>query len=160
MGKQMKPVNLSFVSFEPRGDTFLAFLPMEGVLSASESSTSRLKEASEVYENALVSMRAILEEMKRVKLNREPLLAVHAWNLGDLAFGLVDNLKRMGMQLNGFYEHLTRDLNVKRKWLEKVIIFRRHLPARRLIPPSLTWGRCDHGTRKIAEMLAAGQKIS
>ena len=58
--------------------------------------------------------------------------------------------------MDSIYAHLTRDLDVKRKWLEKVIIFRRYIQEEAAIPKAAYWGMFEHGTRRKAEQLQAG----
>jgi len=67
-----------------------------------------------------------------------------------------DALAELSLEIDDVYKHLVRDLGAKRKWLEKAIIFRRYLPTQDLIPQSLNWGRCEKGTRRVAERLRDG----
>jgi len=69
---------------------------------------------------------------------------------------LKDSLEILGLQLDSMYKHLTRDLGVKKKWLEKVIILRRYIENEEIIPQSLNWGRCEKGTRKVAKKISEG----
>ena len=98
----------------------------------------------------------MLTEIKNIRANKKPLPARFIWRLGNTIFQLVDDLQKDGFQLDGVYEHLSRDLVVKRKWLEKVIILRRYISKEDLIPETLNWGKCEKGTRKIAENIAKG----
>ncbi|MHC1623714.1 MAG: hypothetical protein ACXQTR_03895 [Candidatus Methanospirareceae archaeon] len=144
---------LTFVSFEPSNGHFTAFLPMEELISSDNDPETTLREAAEVYEHSIARMRNRVKEMQNFRDNRKLLPAHKVWQLGDTIFGLQDSLNRLSLQLDGLYDHLVRDLDVKRKWLEKVIIFRRYLPNENAIPQSLNWGRCEHGTRRVAEKL-------
>jgi len=38
-------------------------------------------------------------------------------------------------------------LGVKKKWLEKAIIFRRYVDDKNAIPKNLNWGKCEKGTK-------------
>ena len=105
-------------------------------------------------------MRSVVREIEAYRRSHTPTPARKIWELGDAIFKLNEELERVSLQIDGLYEHLVRDLTVKRKWLEKVIIFRRHLPDDNLIPESLNWGRCEKGTRKVAERLRVGQPLA
>lgn len=144
---------LAFVSFEPSNKEFRAFLPIEELLSNSNDPEFTLKKAAEVYQRSIAKMRNLIEEIRNFRDNGELLPAREVWQLGDAIFELQYNLNTLSLQLDGLYDHLVRDLGAKRKWLEKVIIFRRYLPEENAIPKSLNWGRCEKGTRQAAEKL-------
>ena len=144
---------LAFVSFEPSNEQFRAFLPMEELLLGDDDLEFKLKEALKVYQRSIVKMRNLVKEIQTFRDNRKLLPARKMWQLGDAIFKLQHDLNKVSLQLDGLYDHLVRDLGVKRKWLEKVIIFRRYLPDENAIPQSLNWGRCEKGTRRAAEKL-------
>ena len=60
---------------------------------------------------------------------------------------LNDNLSKIDLQIDNTYYHLVRDLGVNRKWLEKVVIFRRYIQQIELIPETAIWGSFEKGTR-------------
>jgi len=149
----------AFVSFEPRNEQFRGFLSIEAALGAERDLGDLLREATTIYERYIARMRSVVVEIQVVRANRELIPARKVWQLGDTIFALRDELERQGLQLDGVYDHLTRDLGVKRKWLEKVIILRRYLPDKALIPKSLNWGRCEKGTRRVAQRLSKGLSL-
>jgi len=61
---------------------------------------------------------------------------------------IINNLYKLNLQIDNLYYHLTRDLNINRKWLEKVIIFRRYISDQEFIPESALWGTFEKGTKK------------
>jgi len=147
---------LAFVSFEPGNGRFIGFLSMEAAVSSERDPEAVLREATKIYERSITRMRSILVEVQAARTNRKPIPARKIWQIGHAIFELRDELKRLGLQLDGVYDHLTRDLGVKRKWLEKVVTLRRYIPDESLIPESLNWGRCEKGTRRVAERLSKG----
>jgi uncharacterized protein YjiS (DUF1127 family) len=153
LGEEVTREKLAFVSFEPNSGQFRAFLPMEELISSDNDLEPALRKAAEVYEHSLIKMRNLVREIQTFRDNHKLLPARKVWQLGDAVFELQDNLNRLSLQLDGLYDHLVRDIGVKRKWLEKVIIFRRYLPDENAIPQSLNWGRCEKGTRRVAEKL-------
>jgi hypothetical protein len=126
---------------------------MEELILGDDDPELKLKKAIEVYQRSIVKMRNLVKQIQNFRDNRKLLPARKVWQLGDAIFELQYDLNKLSLQLDGLYDHLVRDLGVKRKWLEKVIIFRRYLPNEDAIPQSLNWGRCEKGTRRVAEKL-------
>lgn len=147
---------LAFVSFEPINKSFRAYLSMEEFILGDKDSELTIRKAVKIYENSTKEMRTFIKEIQDFRNNHKRLPAHKIWQLGNAIFELQYNLSKLFLQLDGLYDHLVRDLGVKRKWLEKVIIFRRYLPNENAIPQSLNWGRCEKGTRRIAEKLRKG----
>ena len=147
---------LAFVSFEPIDKRFRAYLSMEEFILSDKNPELTIKKAVKIYEDSIMKMRTFIKEIQDFRNNRKLLPAHKVWQLGNAIFELQYNLSKLYLQLDGLYDHLVRDLGVKRKWLEKVIIFRRYLPDENAIPQSLNWGRCEKGTRRVAEKLRKG----
>ena len=152
----MSENKLAFVSFQPSDERFTAFLPIEELISSQMDLAEVLNEASLIYGHSVTKMRSLVTEIESLRLNHKLVPARKIWQLGDAIFELKDNLEKLSLQIDGLYNHLVRDLHVKRKWLEKVVIFRRYLPNQEVIPELLNWGRCEKGTRRIAENIQKG----
>lgn len=152
----MSKNDLSPVSFKPHEGHFIAFLPMEQFLSKDKDPEPALKKAAQLYEYSILRMRSVVTDINTLRNHNSPMPARKIWELGDLIFGLTRGLERLSFQLDGIYDHLVRDLGAKRKWLEKVIILRRYIPDKNIIPESLNWGRFEKGTRRKAEKLRNG----
>jgi hypothetical protein len=155
----MSKNDLSLVSFKPHEEHFIAFLPMEQFLSKDRDPEPALKKAAQLYEYSIIEMRSVVAEINSFRNKRTSIPAKEIWEFGDLIFGLTRGLERLSFQLDGIYDHLVRDLGAKRKWLEKVIIFRRYIPDKYIIPESLNWGRFEKGTRRKAEKLRNGMTL-
>ena len=156
MGSQMMSHEPKFVSFEKKGDTYSAFVAIDGFLSGNDDLPALLAQASALYGRYVLEMRTLVDLIAAYRRKRHPLPARKVWQLGDLIFRLVGQLNRLSLEIDGIYDHLERDLGTKRKWLEKVIIFRRYIAQETTIPEHLNWGRCEKGTRRIAEMIQRG----
>lgn len=152
----MSQKELHFVSFEMVGTQFRASFAMETFVTTGVDPEALLRKSANVYEKSVCSMCRIVNEIKAMRKNRQLTPARKIWELGDEIFRLTKKLAALSLQVDGLYNHLVRDLEVKRKWLEKVVIFRRYLPNKNLIPKSLNWGQCEKGTRKVAEKLLGG----
>lgn len=149
----------AFVAFEPKDGTFKAFVSMEALLSMEGEPDVTLSQAAKVYELATIDLRSIVSEIQSLRSTHKLTPAREIWRLGNRIFKLKDDLANLSLELDSFYEHLVRDLGVKRKWLEKVVIFRRYLPRESLVPKTLNWGRCEKGTKKAALRLRDGMTV-
>lgn len=145
-----------FVSFKKHKDKYNAFISIDEFFSSNEDLESLLNKASNLYGNSISKMVALINEINTFRSSRRLLPARKIWELGELIFKLVKGLNQLSLQIDGIYDHLVRDLKVKRKWIEKVIIFRRYIPRESMIPESLNWGKCEKGTRRIAEQIQKG----
>lgn len=145
--------DLTFISFEPRNSGFVAFISIGWLLSDKEDAETIMRRATTIYQEYIVGTRLILAEVQTARSHRQLVPARKIWRVGDALFILVSNLEKLSFKLDGFYEHLSRDLNVKRKWLEKVIILRRYIPQEAIIPEALGWGYFEKGTRRKAQEL-------
>jgi len=143
----------SFISFEPKEGKFSAFLPMETAIEREGNLESELSKLTKIYEDSIDEMRFILKKIQEARINKKPVPAYLIWRLGNKIFLLTNKLESLSFQLDGLYNHLVRDLGVKRKWLEKVIIFRRYVPNENIIPRLINWGVFEKGTRRKAEQL-------
>ena len=148
--------NLGFVSFEPQNGNFKGFITMDVAFDSNRDPQMVLQEAINVYTQAIAKLQSILKELELIKSRRETIPARKIWQIGNVIFKLKDSLEILGLQLDSMYKHLTRDLGVKKKWLEKVIILRRYIENEEIIPQSLNWGRCEKGTRKVAKKISEG----
>ena len=156
----MNKENLLFISFKPINNHFRGFLTIEAAFSTNLNPEVLISKATKIYDHSIRRMTTILAEIKTARLSRRLVKAHKIWEMGDAVFSLRHKLEELNLQIDGVYDHITRDLNVKKKWLEKAIILRRYLPNKNLIPESLNWGRLEKGTRKKAERLRSGLPIS
>ncbi|MHA1882238.1 MAG: hypothetical protein ACTSUO_04255 [Candidatus Thorarchaeota archaeon] len=125
-------------------------------MSNNQDIESLLKDASKVYGSCISRISSMLDAINELRKKRIPISARQIWEIGDYIFKLVSELEKLTLQIDGIYDHLERDLGVKRKWLEKVIILRRYIQDKDRIPNSLNWGKCEKGTRRKAELIQKG----
>jgi hypothetical protein len=146
----------TFISFKKSDEEYDAFIAISGLFSSNDDLGLLLKKASALYGSYISKMVALMGIITAFRTSRRPLPARKIWQLGDLIFRLVNELNGLSLQIDGMYDHLERDLNAKRKWLEKVIIFSRYIPEEGMIPEDLNWGKCEKGTRRVAERIRKG----
>jgi len=156
----MTPGKLHFVAFQPHEGGFVALLSVEGLVELQENPQHALARAARLYERSVRAMRCMIDDIQGLRSQHRLLPARIVWRLGDRVFRLRDDLAGLSMQIDGVYGHLARDLQVKRKWLEKVVTLRRYLPREDLIPPELNWGSCEKGTGRAAQRLAKGRALA
>ena len=155
----METGDLAFVTIEPIDESFMALVSLDDLLLIVGDPESILHRSAKLYGRTILLMRSLLAEIQAHKACHKPISARLMWKLGDAIFHLREELETLSLQLNGTYEHLVRDLGVKREWLEKPVIFRRYVPKENLIPETLSWGRCRNRIRKAAEQLCKGLPV-
>lgn len=155
----MTPNKITFVTFKPQNDRFIGFISIGAVINNNYDMEYLLRKSSTLYMRHIKKLRYLINEIQGMRTKRQQIAARKIWEIGDIIFKLRLELQKLSLELDGLYDHLVRDLEVKRKWLEKVIIFRRYIPDKKQIPKSLNWGRCEKGTRRIAQKLIKGLPI-
>ena len=158
MGQGMSAEKLAFVRIEPSDDGFTASVTVDGLFVLKRDPETVLRRAAEIYQGHIKAMRDVVSEIESLRRSHRLVPARRIWELGDGVFRLRSALEKLSLEVDDLYGHLLRDLGVKRKWLEKVIILRRHVPNRKMIPAALNWGRCEKGTRRVAEELVASYR--
>ena len=147
---------LTFVSFEPTASGFQASLSLEEAFKNVRDPAALAQRAEEVYGMSIAKMLRLCHRLSLLRAEKRRTPALLIWELGDAIFELRRELGSTSLELDDVYAHLTRDLGVRRKWLEKVIIFRRYVRTREVVPVEATWGTFEKGTRRKAEQLQAG----
>lgn len=145
--------NPLFVTIRPSKSGFRAFVAIEDLASIRKDPELILRQATELYARYVQEMRSLIKRVETCRSHHECIPARTIWNVGDAIFRLRNDLDTLSLQLDGVYEHLARDLGVKKKWLEKVVTLRRYVLAQDTIPEALNWGHCEKGTRRVAESL-------
>ena len=154
----MKGKRMRTISFEPTEGKFSGFFPMAQFLGGNAPSQASVRKAVQLYRRFVQRAISLVAEIEYMRAERKLIPARTVWKLGDMIFAFRDGMSVLGFEIDGLYEHLVRDLGVKRKWVEKVVILRRYVPTQQMIPASLNWGRCEKGTRRVAESLAEKAK--
>lgn len=144
---------LLFISFSPEQEKFKGSLSLNAAFESERDPQTLIKKSEAIYKKYICRMRHILEKLKKKKLKHISTPASEIWLLGNNIFTLKKELENFGLQVDGLYQHLVRDLSVKRKWLEKVIIFRRYVSGRNFIPKASKWGTFEKSTAKKARAL-------
>ena len=147
-----------FVSFERKDNRFRASIAVSDFLASQSNPDAVLQNASELYERSICAMLRTVKEIESLRRSRNVIPARKVWTLGNLIFQLVSKLDKQGLQIDGLYSHLGRDLKVNRKWLEQVVTWRRYLPRQRYIPKNLNWGKCGKATCRVAKDLLSKAK--
>jgi hypothetical protein len=152
----MNKNNSIFVTFKANSGVFIALISMNDFLKDSKDMPTISSKAAFLYGSSISKMRSIKRQIEEYRNLHKPIPAKNIWQLGDEIFELKAKLEHMSLQIDGLYDHLIRDLGINRKWIEKVIIFRRYINDVDRVPSDLNWGRCEKGTRRVAEALVNG----
>ena len=134
----------------------MGFIAMEAALDTAKEPEILIQKATKIYKNSIAKLMSIIAEINKCKMDKKKVAARKVWLVGNEVYKLRDDLEGLGLQLDGVYDHLTRDLGAKKKWLEKAIILRRYIPEIELIPEALNWGKLEKGTRRKTERLRLG----
>ena len=152
----MAETQLTFVTFEPVHSGFVAYVPLSDFLKTHGHQEETLRRAARVYATGVASLRTRLRKIEERRRRGQRITARMVWDVGERIFTLVEQIGRLSLQINGLYAHLVRDLGVKKEWLEKVIIFRHHIPDKRSIPRGLSWGLCARRPKSAAQLILQG----
>lgn len=145
------------IALEPRGDGFVASVPLAQLERLGERPEVCLQVACDAYGRTVESMREVLADIEQLKSKRTPIPARKMWELGDAVVNLGTELEENAMELDGLNDHLVRDLGINAKRMGTIVTFRRHLTDKELIPETLGWSQCEKQARKVAEELKAAQ---
>jgi len=151
--------NPIFVSFRMNGDDCVAAVPLREIQSGRILDENKLKEVANIYAKSIHDMKIILENLETTKSKKIPMLAVDIWDLGDKIVSLIETINKKGFTIDGVYDHLIRDLGRKKQWLKKIIIFRKNLPDRNMIPNDLKWSVCKDAPRYSAKLILKGESL-
>ena len=149
---------LAFVSFQPFGSSYESLVAVPD-LSLLENPEVTLRQASKQYCNSVTKMKSLVVHIDDQRRSYRSISARSIWRLGNEIIEMVEHFRQLSVQIDGLYDHLARDIGMKRKRLEKVVILRRYLPTEALIPDSLNWGALEKGTRKKALLLLDGISV-
>ncbi len=147
----------AIVALEPRGEGFVASIPLTQLERLGDRPDERLKVACDSYGRTMAVMREVLADIEQLKGRRIPIPARKMWELGDAVVNLGTELEDNFMELDSLNDHLVRDLGINAKRMGTIVTFRRHLPDQEVIPETLGWSQCEKQARKVAEELKSAQ---
>lgn len=143
----------TFITFEPKDSSYISFFSVDQIINSDIKPEKLSLQAQAIYKTHIEKMKAVIVEMETLRLKRFPRQAKSMWSLGDIVVDLVNKLSSINLEIDDLYAHLTRDLKVNRKWLEKVVIIRRYIENVAVIPKDFPWSKCEKGTKKAALFL-------
>ena len=143
------------VALEPRGEGFVASIPLTQLELLGDRPDERLQTACDVYGRTVALIRDVLEDIELLKSRRTPIPARKMWELGDAVVNLSASMDENSMEMDGLNDHLVRDLGINAKRMGTIVTFRRHLPDQDMIPETLGWSQCEKQARKVAQELKA-----
>jgi len=151
-----KLISIGFHKNKDKGQpTFIGSVSLQDFMENGirrNNLSSQTKKAAVNYEKFIQECKVIIDKIKKGASINQAFLR-DMWSLGSKIRSFTNSLKKDGFYLNGLYEHLTRDLQVSRNLLEKVVIFRSYFSNRSLIPNNMLWREIRYAPRKNAEKL-------
>jgi len=149
--------NHHFISFEPSNDGFVCFLSFDGFVHSKVDPHKLSAKASRIYTYSIGRLKKQIEGLNEMRSSNRNIPARSIWEIGDTILKMIEELAKISLQLDDLYGHLMRDVPAKRMWLEKIIIFRRYIPKKALIPLGLNWGKCRGAPKTSALAIVAGE---
>ena len=143
------------VALQPRGEAFVASIPLTQLELLGDRPDERLQVACDAYGRTVATIREVLADIEQLKSKRTPIPARKMWELGDAVVNLGAELEENSMEMQGLNDHLVRDLGINAKRMGTIVTFRRHLPEQEMIPETLGWSQCEKQARKVAQELKA-----
>ena len=141
------------VALEPRGEAFVASIPLAQLERLGNRPDEQLQVACDAYGRTVGIMREVLADIEQLKSSRTPIPARKMWELGDAVVNLGAELEENDMEMDGLNDHLVRDLGINAKRMGTIVTFRRHLPDQEMIPETLGWSQCEKKARHVAQEL-------
>lgn len=141
----------AFIQFKPDVNTYKAFITLEAI-NGKTNPEILIKKAIFIYSKNIKNLRKIYIKMQEDRKQKKPIYAQDMWEIGNIVYRLKKELELLSLEIDGMYDHLTRDLGAKKKWLEKAIIFRRYIKDKNKILKPLRWGKFEKSTKKKALM--------
>jgi len=146
-----------FVSYRLIDNGCIAAVPLDYIQKGIVTKDKELQVLARIYKDYIFILREMLGKMELKKSKKIALPSLLMWDFGDKILALVNAINNKNFEIDNLYEHLIRDLGRKKGWLKKIIIFRRNLPERQLIPPDLNWATCKDAPKKSAELILNGK---
>lgn len=130
---------------------FIAYICLDSIDAIPENAEAILLAAAKEYTKSITALRKAMDKIANCRNSHQITPARLVWDVGNQVFRLVENLRKLSLEIDGLYDHLQRDVGPKRKWIEKAIILRRFIANRRQIPATLNWGYFEKGTKRKAQ---------
>lgn len=146
----MKNEQFIYISIKLINNSFVAVIALEDIMKVDKDLELLLNKISSIYSVQILKCRDILNDINKIKSSKQIIPARKVWDWGNEIFKLIYSLEKINIKINNLYYHLSRDLNVKKKRLEKVIILRRYIDRVNNIPERISWGYFEHSTKRKA----------
>lgn len=157
-----KPIPIKFQKNERKGEAkFVASVSLKDFLARKDEQTDldlEVKKAADQYQELVDNCRSIIDRIQKQKKILNRVSVKEMWRLGDAIHNFAGLLRKVGFCLDGLYEHLSRDLDIRRSLIEKVIIFRSYLKNPGLIPDNILWKEVWQAPRRVAVSLQKTRK--
>jgi len=136
------------VNFISRGNRYLASISFTDFEAFNKDLKTRLDKAGKIYEKHLKKIKGLLKTRNNLKLKNKILTARFMWQIGNEIFLVIEELNNNGFIVDDLYEDLTRDLNVSRTTIKRLISLRRYFKDIRELPPRLGWSKIKDAPKK------------
>jgi hypothetical protein len=149
MGQLMNK-NKIRINFISRGNRCLASISFTDFEALNKDLKIRLDKAGKVYERHLKKMKGLLKTRDNLKLKNKIITARFMWRIGNEIFLVLEELNNNGFIVDDLYENLTRDLNVSKTTIKRLISLRRYFNDINELPPRLGWSKIKDAPKKYS----------
>lgn len=94
-----------------------------------------------------------MDKNRKLRKSRKTVPALLMWEIRNEIVKLINDLRKLNLEIDDLYGHLTRDIGVSRSTLEKVISIRRYFPDRKDVPKDHAWNAIREAPKRYAREL-------
>lgn len=138
------------VYFISRGNKYLASVSFIDFDDFTEDLKNKLEKAARIYEKHIKIIKKLLIIRDNFKSTKNVLTSRFMWMMGDKIFVMIDELDKIGITIDCLYDNLTRDLNISRTTLKRLISLRRYFNNINELPPKLCWSKIKDAPKKYS----------
>ncbi len=139
-----------WVYFLQTGKGYIASTSLDKFGVLSDNVQNLLIKAGKIYERHIKKMLALYRERNLLKAKGKVIKPALMWEIGDEIFSMLEELKKLGIGVEDLYGSLSRDLNVSKSTIKRLISLRRYFRSKNEIPAGLSWGKMKDAPKKYS----------
>ncbi len=139
-----------WVYFLKSGNGYLASTSLDKFEAASDNTKDLLIKAGKIYEKYIKKMSGLYRERDLLKAKHKVIKPALMWEIGDGIFSMLEELNKLGISVEDLYGSLSRDLNISRTTIKRLISLRRYFKSKNEIPAGLSWGKIKDAPKRYS----------
>ena len=153
MGTRMKKSSSSKkigITFFPGNKNYLASISYDVLDEVGENIDEILNKAANIYKTHLEKMHYLLQKRALVRNKNKFIPARYMWKIGNEIFVMIEKLSEYGLFIENLYGILSRDLNISRTVIKRLVSLRRYFPNIDDLPEDLSWGKIKNAPKRFS----------